>query len=226
MRWIPLLLLLLACDEAPADLQDEALAADEAPPVNPAIAVGRTYALDPASRRYTGSLANYPGVPVPPPGSVHNGFTVLAERGGDLRVRFGVLQQNRQNLCALTTDLDLPRFAPARWGAQQPQAGLNGYLGGLDIPYEDVTIAGHLDRGGRSVSDIRFAGIIDARVFAPLNIGDACLLVAIAGIQCFACADGTPNCLDFSFEDAVAHEVAMPRLVRVDAASRAARGCP
>lgn len=225
MRWIPLLVLLTACDEAPTDPLEENFAVDEAPPVNPAIAVGRTYALDPASRRYTGSLANYAGIPMLTPGVPHNAFTVLAEHGGDLRVRFGVLEQNRQNLCALTTDIDLPRFAPARWGAQQPSGGIDGYVSGMDVHYEEVTIAGHLDHGGRTVSDIRFEGILDVRVFAPL-LGDVCQLVAIGGMNCFACADGTPTCLDLSFEDAVANEVQMRSLALVDAASRAAHGCP
>lgn len=224
MRWIPLLVLLTACDEAPTDPLDEELAVDEAPPVNPAIAVGRTYVLDPATRQFTGSLTSVAQMLAGASLSPHRAFTVFAHQGGDLLVRFGTVDRRQQDVCALTTDIPLQRTPGAAWGAQQQ--GLNGFISDTVLPYEDATLAGRLDPGGRSVSNIHFTATADLRAFVPLGLGDPCTLLQIVGLTCFACADGTPNCLDVSFEHAVANEIQMPRLALVDAASRAAHGCP
>lgn len=64
------------------------------------------------------------------------------------------------------------------------------------------------------MSDIRFEGTADLRSLSAPGVGDLRDLVILAGASCFAGADGTPNCLDISFEDAVAIEVLVPRLAQ------------
>lgn len=228
MRQTVVLLVLLGCDEAPAP---DALAVDEAPPVNPALAVGRTYVFDFAAATVV-APAGLGGVLQPLFASrpTERAFTVLGVQGGRALVRYGTVRDTgggawTQDRCALTQDVPMIDGPGDRFGVRG--AGpLPGAFNGLDTRYDDVLMTGTLGAGARTVEDIRFRALADLSDWS-LALGPVCLLVAAFGVACTPCTSGGTDCVDLEITDGRADwDANLPRLSVVTPASRQAAGCP
>ncbi len=225
MLW---LLVLLGCDEAPVP---DALAVDEAPPVNPALAVGRTYVFDfaPATVVVPAGLAGIlqPLLAIRP---TERAFTVLGTRGGRALVRYGTVSDTgggawTQDRCALTQDVPMLDGPGDRFGVRG--AGpLPGAFNGIDTRYDDVLMTGTLGAGARSVEDIHFRALADLSQWSQA-LGPVCPLVQAFGVACTPCTSGGTDCLDLEITDGRADwDANVPRLSVVTPASRQAAGCP
>jgi hypothetical protein len=216
------LLTLLGCAE-PEALPEEAL-----PPVNPALAVGRTYVLDLQSATFT----QPPGIDGLLLGLAvkERAFSVLGVRGGEPLLRTGIVEgppgARQQDPCALTTDVVLRNGPNDRFGRRM-NGPLAGYAVEYNMPYRDVTMAGRLGPQATEVDQIRFAATTDMLPLTALGVGDVCQLIVIAGITCVPCPNGSPTCLDVVMEDGVATwDPNLPELREVTPQSRAAAACP
>lgn len=220
MRTLPVLLLLSACEEA-ASLPEEAL-----PPVNPNLAVDRTYVLDLQGATFT----QPPGVGLLftglVGGSSARAWTVLGVRQGQILVRFGSVDAGQQDLCGLTTDVAL-RSGPGDLFGDRGAGPLFGYLDGADHAYFDYRLSGRLSAGALSIDDIRFQGAMDLTRWTAAIGGPACDLFLAFGVSCGACPQGGAlECLDVAIQDAVATwDPNLPPLRRVTLQTRSP-GCP
>ena len=204
---------------------------DPAPPVNPNLAVGRTYVLDLASLDFT-VPAGFSAVAYPLLASVSDAeraFTVLGVRGGQMMIRLGDVVggagQRAQDLCALTEDVVLDDFG-ALWASRMGPA-LPGRTGPVDTRYRDVELTGRLTANGDAVDRIRFNAVADLTEWSALLGAPICPLFGGFGIVCVACPAGAQSCLELESRDGVAvADPTVPRLQPVTVASRAARGCP
>jgi hypothetical protein len=221
MRMLPVLLLLSACEEA-ASLPEEAL-----PPVNPNLAVDRTYVLDLQGATFTQPPGLGPMIPALTGGSNSaRAWTVLGVRQGQTLVRFGTVDAGQQDLCGLTTDVAL-RSGPGGQFGGRGAGPLFGHLDSADHAYFDYQLSGRLGAGAQSIDDIRFQGAMDASRWTAAIGSPVCGLFLVFGVSCGVCPHGgAPECLDMAFEDAVATwDPNLPPLRRVTLQTRSP-GCP
>lgn len=228
MRHVGLVLwMMTACAEEDPD----AWIGDPAPPVNPNLAVGRTYVLDLASLDFTqpvgGSMvlvSLLTGV-----SDAERAFTVLGARGGQVRIRLGDVVggpgRRVQDPCALTEDVVLDDFG-ALW-ASRMASPLPGRTGPIDTRYRSSELAGRLTANGDAVDRIRFNAIADITEWQTVLGGPICPLFAGFGLACVPCPGGVGECIELESHDGVAAaDPAVSRLQPVTAASRAALACP
>lgn len=76
----------------------------------------------------------------------------------------------------------------------------------FDLTISDFQVAGDFSSDGSRMQGVTMQGVLDTRNLGealgfPAGLNTVCLLVAVWGVSCTACADGEPYCLDLEVEN-------------------------
>lgn len=228
VRALLVTMLSVGCDEVSSVPETSPELAER---VNPALAVGQTYMLDPASVQILSPAAFAPLIQgLIGPATVLRGFSVLQSGPNGIDVRFGSLDVSGgapvQDLCGMTTDLTLRSGPQDQYGARG-RGPLWGRVEDIDQAYVDFQVSGRLLPGGASVGDIRYSGLVDLRDWSAVVGSPICALMPAFGVGCVPCPFPRGECIDMTLDGGQAAAVQGLRpLVRVTPASRAQRNCP
>lgn len=187
-------------------------------PIDPATAVGTTYAVDLAS----GTWLQPPGV-----GGLLAGYLavdvlvgVLEADADTLTVIGGVSIEggSAQDPCSETVTFPPSDFSENPYFALGPQDLSMQVMGArLDLIAVEISGAFHPEFVG--IQGASLVGAMDTRGLAPLlaptgTYGDVCALLVTFGVTCTACPDGLPYCVTAEVEDLQVPAVAGPLVPR------------
>jgi hypothetical protein len=134
----------------------------------------------------------------------------------------GVLSPE-QDLCEPAIDLPFlssydenPYFTGSSTNLTLPQ------MSGIVWNLRSVEASGAFAPDGSAIEGLQIDALIDLSGNDHLGLGDLCQLIAIAGVTCGDCGDGTSTCVRFAAEGIRAPRVDLGTLQLVDAADIAA----